>query len=157
MTDRKGRATTAGRASSARDPRGPSKKKKLTIVSRLAGFWPLAVIPALGVSLWLRNPLPGLALAFALNSLLTILFYREDKRLAERQEWRIPEAVLHLWELSCGWPGALFAQACFRHKWKKLSYMIVFWLCVILNVAAVLCILFPGEARSLVESVIGRR
>lgn len=151
MTDRKGYTKSARKASAG----GPGKKK-LTFVARIAGFWPLAVIPGAAVSLWLRQLLPGLALAFVLNSLLTILFYGEDKRLAERQEWRIPEATLHFWELFCGWPGALFAQACFRHKWKKLSFMIVFWLCVILNVTVILCILFPGEARALVEAGLGR-
>lgn len=49
--------------------------------------------------------------------------------------------------------GAVRA-GCFHHKWKKLSFMVVFWLCVILNVTAVLCILFPDEAKSLVEAGI---
>lgn len=151
MTYGKGRAGSARNASSGRKPVGAGKKR-LTFVARLAGFWPLAVIPGAGLSLSLRHPLPGLALAFVLNSLLEILFYREDKRLAERQEWRIPEATLHFWELFCGWPGALFAQGCFHHKWKKLSFMAVFWLCVIVNVAAVLCILFPAEAKSIMDA-----
>ena len=155
MTNGKGRATPARRTSSVRDPGGPGKKK-LTFVARVAGFWPLAVIPGAAVSIWLRGPVPGLVLAFMFNSLLTILFYREDKRLAERQEWRIPEASLHFWELFCGWPGALFAQACFRHKWKKLSYMIVFWLCVILNAAAVAWLVFPEQMKRLVEAGIGQ-
>ncbi len=149
MTDRKGSTKPAKKASSG----GPGKKR-LTFVSRIAGFWPLAVIPGAGVSVWLKHPLPGLALAFLLNSLLEILFYREDKRLAERQEWRIPEATLHFWELCCGWPGALFAQSCFHHKWKKLSFMIVFWLCVILNVLAVAWIVFPEQMKRLVEAGI---
>ena len=149
MPDRKGNTKSARKASSGG---GGTGKKKLTFIARLAGFWPLAVIPGAGVSIWLKQPIPGLALAFLLNSLLEILFYGEDKRLAERQEWRIPELTLHFWELFCGWPGALFAQACFHHKWKKLSFMIVFWLCVIVNVAAVLCILFPGETKSLAEA-----
>ena len=153
MTDRKGTTKSARRASSGRDSGGPGKKK-LTFVARIAGFWPLAVIPGAGVSIWLKHPIPGLALAFVLNSLLEILFYREDKRLAERQEWRIPEATLHFWELFCGWPGALFAQSCFHHKWKKLSFMIVFWLCVILNVTAVAWIAFPEQMKRLVEAGI---
>ena len=152
MTDRKGRTPSAKNASSGRNSSGGAGKKNLTFTARLAGFWPLAIIPGVGLSLYLRHPLPGLALAFVLNSLLEILFYREDKRLAERQEWRIPEVTLHFWELFCGWPGALFAQGCFRHKRKKISFMVVFWLCVVLNVAGVLCILFPGEAKSLVDA-----
>lgn len=153
MTDRKGRATPGKNASSSRNP-GGSGKKKLTFVARISRFWPLALIPGAGLSLYLRNPIPGLALAFLLNSLLEFIFYGEDKRLAERQEWRIPEATLHFWELFCGWPGALFAQTCFHHKWKKLSYMIVFWLCVILNVVAVAWIVFPDQMKRLVEAGI---
>ena len=149
MPDRKRNTKSARKASSGG---GGTGKKKLTFIARLAGFWPLAVIPEAVVSICLKSPLPGLALAFLLNSLLEILFYGEDNRLAERQEWRIPELTLHFWELFCGWPGALFAQACFHHKWKKLSFMVVFWLCAIANVAAVLCILFPGETKSLAEA-----
>lgn len=152
MTDRKGRTPSAKNASSGRNSSGGAGKKKLTFTARLAGFWPLAIIPGVGLSLYLRHPLPGLALAFVLNSLLEILFYREDKRLAERQEWRIPEVTLHFWELFCGWPGALFAQACFRHKWKKLSFMIVFWLCVIVNAVTVAWIAFPEQMKRLVEA-----
>ncbi len=153
MTDRKGRATPGKNVSSGRNP-GGSGKKKLTFVARIASFWPLALIPGAGLSLYLRNPIPGLALAFLLNSLLEFIFYGEDKRLAERQGWRIPEATLHFWELFCGWPGALFAQTCFHHKWKKLSFMIVCWLCVIVNVTTVAWIVFPEQMKRLVEAVI---
>jgi uncharacterized membrane protein YsdA (DUF1294 family) len=37
---------------------------------------------------------------------------------------------LHLVELLGGWPGALVAQQCFRHKTRKLSYQMVVWLIV---------------------------
>ena len=148
--------TRAAKETASRRTGGGSGKKKLPFPARFACFWPLAVVPALGVSLWLKNPVPGLALAFLLNSPLTVLFYREDKRLAERQGWRIPEFYLHFWELFCGWPGALYAQARYRHKWKKLSYMIVFWLYVLLNAAAVAWIVFPEQVKRLVEAGIGR-
>lgn len=36
-----------------------------------------------------------------------------------------------------GWPGALLGQRQFRHKTKKLSFLIVFWLVVVLHVAIV--------------------
>ncbi len=139
-------------ASSCRD--GTGTKKKLPFPARLACFWPLAVVPALGIFLWLGQPLPCVILAFVLNSPLTVLFYREDKRLAEQGNWRIPEFYLHFWELACGWPGALYAQRRFRHKWKKLSYMVVFWLYVILNVCAVAWFVLPESVRSRVEDFI---
>ena len=93
--------------------------------------------------------LAGIATAFVLNSLLTIWFYKTDKLLAEQQLWRIPELSLHIWELFCGWPGALYAQKKYHHKWKKVSYMVVFWLYVVLNVAAVFAVAFPELAKSL--------
>jgi len=96
--------------------------------------------------------LAGIATAFVLNSLLTIWFYKTDKLLAEQQLWRIPELSLHIWELFCGWPGALFAQRKYRHKWKKTSYMVAFWLCVLLNVAAVLGAAFPDISLPLLQN-----
>ena len=136
-------------------PRGGNGiKRKLPFPARLACFWPLAVVPAAVVALCLKHPLYGVILAFVLNSLLTVLFYREDKRLAEQQNWRIPEYYLHLWELLCGWPGALYAQARFRHKWKKLSYMAVFWLYVVLNVLGVCYLVCPGTTKEAASGLL---
>ena len=133
---------------------GNGIKRKLPFPARLACFWPLAVVPAAVVALCLKHPLYGVILAFVLNSLLTVLFYREDKRLAEQQNWRIPEFYLHFWELACGWPGALYAQARFHHKWKKLSYMTVFWVYVVLNVLGVCWLLLPGTMNALASDVL---
>ena len=107
----------------------------------LSFFWPLAFVPALVLIVKTGNPVIGLCAAYAVNSLLTILFYWEDKHLAECQYWRIPEKCLHAWEFLCGWPGALYAQQAFRHKRSKFSYMALFWLCAIANVIA-LALLF---------------
>ena len=142
-------ATSRRGSNNPRRNRPESAKRKLPFPARLACFWPLAVAPAAAVSLLLDRVIPGIVLAYVCNSLLTVLFYREDKRLAEQQDWRIPEYYLHLWELFCGWPGALYAQGRFRHKWKKLSYMAVFWLYVILNVLGVCCLVWPGAMKSL--------
>ncbi|SJM91388.1 Cold-shock protein (fragment) [Crenothrix polyspora] len=49
--------------------------------------------------------------------------------------WRIPEKSLHTLELLGGWPGALLAQRTLRHKNRKPSYQVVFWLIVGLHVA----------------------
>ena len=73
--------------------------------------------------------------------------YRKDKQCAEEGEWRIPEAQLHLVELSGGWPGAFLAQRKFRHKTRKVSFKIVFVMIVALHqVVAVDVIL--GQALS---------
>ena len=143
---------------------GNNARSHRSFAEVIAGFWPLALLPALVVTfaLWhffvVRDGLPwnvaalaGIATAFVLNSLLTIWFYKEDKRLAEQQLRRIPEFCLHFWELFCGWPGALYAQKKYHHKWKKTSYMVVFWLYVVLNVLAVGCLVCPDAMRSVVE------
>ena len=97
--------------------------------------------------------LVAVLVAFLLNSLFTILFYRADKRLAERHRRRIPEFLLHFWELICGWPGALYAQRKYHHKWRKLTYMFVFWLYVLLNLLIVFCVIFPSTAESIVQGI----
>lgn len=153
MADRKPRSCPA-KGAPRRNEKTESVKKKLPFPARLACFWPLAVIPATALSLWLKQPLPGIVLAYVCNSLLTVLFYREDKRLAERQNWRIPEFYLHFWELMCGWPGALYGQARFRHKWKKASYMIVFWLYVVLNLIAVAWLVAPETMKNCMEEIM---
>lgn len=60
----------------------------------------------------------------------TYLVYAWDKRLARIKAWRVPEILLHLLEIHGGWPGAFIAQRRLRHKNRKLSYQIVFWLIV---------------------------
>lgn len=50
-----------------------------------------------------------------------------DKRFAQQNMWRIPEATLHLIELLGGWPGSGAAQRMVRHKTQKMSYQITFW------------------------------
>lgn len=69
-------------------------------------------------------------------SLLSFTLYGIDKRAARRSNRRIAERSLHLPDLLGGWPGALIAQAAFRHKTSKRSFQFVFWLTVLLNGAA---------------------
>jgi len=66
-----------------------------------------------------------------LASAITFALYAWDKRCATRQESRIPENVLHFWELIGGWPGAYLAQRSLRHKSSKFSYQFSFWLIVV--------------------------
>jgi len=56
--------------------------------------------------------------------------YWLDKRSAQDGSRRIAEKTLHLVELLGGWPGALIAQQLLRHKTRKVSYQIVFWMIV---------------------------
>lgn len=69
-------------------------------------------------------------------SLITFLMYAVDKGAAESGNQRVPEGRLHLFELLCGWPGALVGQQFFRHKTRKTSFQVAFWFNVILRPAA---------------------
>ena len=74
-------------------------------------------------------------------SLATFLVYSRDKSAARRNARRIPEETLHVLALAGGWPGALLAQQCLRHKSIKAEFRFVFWCTVGVNVVAfvVLC------------------
>ena len=66
-------------------------------------------------------------------SLLSFCLYWRDKRQAQAGGQRIPEKILHGSELLGGWPGALVGQQVLRHKTRKVSYQLVFWLIVLLH------------------------
>ncbi|MBP5320491.1 MAG: DUF1294 domain-containing protein [Kiritimatiellae bacterium] len=83
-----------------------------------------------------------LAAVYAVMSVVTFVVYAWDKRAAKKERWRVRERTLHLLELLCGWPGAMVAQNLIRHKSRKVSFRVVFWLMVALNVAAVWFLFF---------------
>ena len=74
-------------------------------------------------------------------NVVTFCAYGIDKRAAVQGRWRIPEAYLHTLEFLGGWIGAYIAQKFFRHKTKKRSYRIMFWLMLVLQCTAVYLIL----------------
>jgi len=72
---------------------------------------------------------------YALMSALSFCIYGLDKRAATRRDRRTPEARLHFVELLGGWPGALLAQRVFRHKTRKRSFQVMFYLAAAVNLA----------------------
>ena len=66
-------------------------------------------------------------------TIITFLVYGYDKHQAKNLGMRIPEIVLHLMALIGGSPGALLGQLTFRHKTRKMKFIIVFWAIVILQ------------------------
>ena len=93
----------------------------------------LAGICGAAVRGWLPAAVP---IVYAAASVTAAGVYAADKSAARRNQWRTPERMLHLLALVGGWPGALVAQAVFRHKSRKPSFRIVFWTTVALNCAA---------------------
>lgn len=63
--------------------------------------------------------------------------YGWDKRSAAKAGRRVPEKWLHTLAFLGGWPGALLGQRHFRHKTKKLSFLVVFWCVVVLHISIV--------------------
>jgi uncharacterized membrane protein YsdA (DUF1294 family) len=95
----------------------------------------LMVLPLLsGLKLSMAGHYLPLA-AYGLLSVVTFGLYWHDKRRAMAQGQRTPENLLHASELLGGWPGALIAQQAFRHKTRKVSYQLVFWLIVLVHQA----------------------
>ena len=78
----------------------------------------------------------AILVVYVAMSVVTFFAYGLDKRAAVRGRTRTRERTLHLLEALGGFPGALAGQAVFRHKRRKLSYMVVFWLIVVGHVAA---------------------
>lgn len=104
------------------------------------GVWvALLIAAAVGSAvsvLYLQGYVPLLLpLAYGVMSLVTFLMYAVDKGAAGSGNRRVPERRLHLFELLCGWPGALVGQQLFRHKTRKTSFQVAFWFNVILNLA----------------------
>lgn len=92
----------------------------------------LLVLPSLGMLKAQTEPW-GLwvVLVSILASGAAYYLYWRDKRSALAKEWRVAESTLQATALLGGWPGALVAQQRFRHKTRKASFLIPFWLIVI--------------------------
>jgi uncharacterized membrane protein YsdA (DUF1294 family) len=101
---------------------------------KLLALMLLCLLPGYGVAThWMGGGSWVPAALYALVSVIALGLYGYDKKQAQRGGQRTPEKVLHAIELLGGWPGALLAQQVFRHKTRKLSYQMVFWLIVVLH------------------------
>ena len=101
---------------------------------KLLVFAILCALPLSGsMTMWLGGISRVPLVAYGIVSALAFLLYWSDKRKARLDRWRIPENVLHAVELAGGWPGALLAQQVFRHKTRKLSFQLLFWMIVLLH------------------------
>lgn len=109
----------------------------LTVVT-IAGFVLLYVV----VSILWQPPVVLVAIYVGISA-LTFLTYAKDKHAAQQGTWRTSEGMLHLLTFVGGWPGALLAQQFLRHKSRKSEFRVVFWITVILNVAAFVLVCSP--------------
>jgi uncharacterized membrane protein YsdA (DUF1294 family) len=91
---------------------------------------------------------------YIVASLVTFIVYAFDKSAAKNGRWRIPESQLHWLALLGGWPGAFIAQNTLRHKSIKTAFKQVYWVTVILNIAA-FCWLLSAHGQQLLERIVG--
>ena len=92
------------------------------------------VFLVLAVAVWGASP--WWLLLYGAMSAISFGMYAWDKRAAIEHSWRTRESTLHAAALLGGWPGAVAAQQLLRHKNRKVSFQLVFWLVVIVNIAA---------------------
>lgn len=146
-SQRQAKPQQTGSRGAGRDVGKPSRRLFANSIRylplKLGVFVVLCLLPLVGSLYRLGAVLP--LVIYAVASVLTFFLYWRDKHSALKDRWRTPETTLHLFELAGGWPGALLAQQLFRHKTRKLSYQLTFWLIVVLHQAFWIDLLFIGS------------
>ena len=99
------------------------------------------------VSVLFTESSKALLVWYLVIGVVTFCVYAKDKRAAINGNWRAPEKTLHILSVAGGWLGALIAQEELRHKTQKQPFRAIYWLTVVINVAAFLWTLTPsGQA-----------
>ncbi|MCI8211318.1 hypothetical protein AUC61_17460 [Pseudomonas sp. S25] len=114
-------------------PAAPKQQPLRFARVKLAIFLAICLLPVIGLTSLLLNGVWLPAAVYLTMSLLVFFLYWRDKRQARAGGWRTPEKILHAVELLGGWPGAMLAQQVLRHKTRKLSFQVLFWLIVLLH------------------------
>jgi len=78
---------------------------------------------------------------YLVASIIAFAVYAIDKSAAHNGRWRTRESTLHLLALIGGWPGALIAQKVLRHKSKKQSFQVIYWITVTVNCTVLVSLL----------------
>ncbi|SEP65931.1 Uncharacterized membrane protein YsdA, DUF1294 family [Lachnospiraceae bacterium RM5] len=85
-----------------------------------------------------------LVIYFIIINLITFFIYGIDKYKAKKELWRIPEKVLISFAFFGGSIGALFGMKIWHHKTKKMKFIILVPLSLIIYVVAIVCFLEIG-------------
>jgi uncharacterized membrane protein YsdA (DUF1294 family) len=73
----------------------------------------------------------------ALTSVVSFAAYGFDKRRAATGGRRVPERTLLVLAFLGGWPGSFLAQRQFRHKTRKVPFLIAFWVVAVSHLVLV--------------------
>ena len=150
-TDSQGRQC-AIKATLAGDQFSRDTKRKKGSLSIIGAFFFLVIV---GASVF-ATKIPLLIFAiYMIASLFTFIMYAVDKSASMKGVWRINESTLHLLSLAGGWPGALVAQQMLRHKSKKQSFRLVFWVTVLLNCGTFVWLFTPTGAAKIQFFIAG--
>ena len=103
------------------------------------------------VSVLFAESSKALLVWYLVIGVVTFFVYAKDKRAAINGNWRVPEKTLHTFSVAGGWLGALIAQDKLRHKTQKQPFRSIYWLTVVINVAAFAWTLTPSG-----QAVFGR-
>ncbi|MBF5005833.1 DUF1294 domain-containing protein [Diaphorobacter caeni] len=127
------------------ESRRPASATATATGSSLAMLLMLVWLALLAGGVWFqRLPFWVLGAMLVLN-LVTFMVYALDKSAAQSGRWRTSEKQLHLMAVLGGWPAAWFAQQALRHKSSKQEFRTVYWLTLLVNVAALGALVFvPG-------------
>lgn len=131
-TDKQGRPC-AVKAKLAEDGQSKKIKKPNGSLSIATAVIFLLIV---GAAVLMSKTPPVIFAVYLITSLITFVTYAKDKAAARKGTWRTEESTLHVLSLFGGWPGALIAQQKLRHKSKKRSFRVVFWITVFLNCGA---------------------
>jgi uncharacterized membrane protein YsdA (DUF1294 family) len=135
------------------DARSPRRARPRLPFPPIVGGFLLAGAVLTGATAWLlvsRLNAGALVAYVAGVNLTTFGAYAYDKSVAGGAAglWRVPEAVLHLLALAGGTPAAFAGRYLLRHKTRKTSFAIWFWVVVAVQVAAVAWWVWELSARA---------
>jgi uncharacterized membrane protein YsdA (DUF1294 family) len=94
----------------------------------------LGVLPLLGILELAKDYGRAYVWSYAVTvSMITAFFYWKDKKSSKSGGWRVSERTLHILELAGGWAVAFWMQRAIRHKIRKISYQVVYWVIIVFH------------------------
>lgn len=120
------------------------KKSSREFKQKIFSSFSFIIVACMLFLLYISRLIPLIVVGiYAIMSVITFLMYAKDMSAAGRGAWRTPENTLHMLSLFGGWPGALVAQSFLRHKSKKLSFIMTYWITVVFNCGTLYWLITP--------------
>jgi len=101
----------------------------------------LSLVVASGI-LWYSTRWNFLLVYFLTINIVTFLLYFWDKIISATKIVRVPEVILHTMALVGGSPASLLAQNIFHHKTRKTTFLVWYWLIVLMQILLIIWLLF---------------